>query len=78
MERGPCGFGASRCCLALGLQLLVLPSSEFIGAPALDVGIEHFQGSATGVALVVMGEIGEPFEDAEQVLDRCHEPSRQT
>jgi hypothetical protein len=29
--------------------LLVLPSSEFIGAPALHVRIEHFQGSAAGV-----------------------------
>jgi hypothetical protein len=32
------------------------------------LGIEHFQGSAAGVDLVVMGEIGEPFEDAEQLL----------
>jgi hypothetical protein len=53
---------------ALGLQLLVPLASEFIGAPALHVGIEHFQGPATGVDLIVMGEIGEAFEDAEQVL----------
>jgi hypothetical protein len=35
------------------------------------LGIEPFQGSAArvaGVDLVVIGEIGEPFEDAEQVL----------
>jgi hypothetical protein len=54
--------------LLLGLQLLGLLAIELIDAPALHVGIEHFQGPATGVDLVVMGEIGEPFEDAEQVL----------
>jgi hypothetical protein len=32
------------------------------------MGIEHFQGSAAGVDLVVMREIREPFEDAEQLL----------
>ena len=37
-------------------------------APALHVRIEHFQGPPAGVDLVVMGEIGDPFEDAEQVL----------
>src|ERR1700730_13671244 len=26
---GPCGFGASRCCLALGLQLFGLPAIPF-------------------------------------------------
>jgi hypothetical protein len=30
--------------------------------------VEHFQGSAAGVDLVVMGEIGEAFENAEQLL----------
>ena len=30
--------------------------------------IEHFQGPTAGVDLVVVGEIGEPFEDAEQIL----------
>src|SRR5216683_785950 len=52
----------------LGEPLLVLPSSEFIGAPALHVGIEHIQGPTAGVDFVVMGEIGKPFEDAEQVF----------
>jgi hypothetical protein len=61
-------LGAPRCCLALGLQLLVLPSSEFIGAPPLHVGIEHFQGPTAGVDFVVMGKIGKAFEDAEQIL----------
>src|SRR5882762_10233440 len=68
MEPGPMWVGRAPMCLALGLQLLVLPSSEFIGAPTLHVGIEHFQGPAAGVDLVVMSEVGEPFEDAEQVL----------
>src|ERR1700730_14664564 len=65
---GICRFGASRCCLALGLQLLGLLAVEFIDAVPLHVGIEHFQGSAAGVDLVVMGEIREAFEDTEQVL----------
>ncbi len=55
---GQCGFGASRCCPALGLQLFVPLASEFIGAPTVHVGIEHFQSPAAGVDLVVMGEIG--------------------
>src|SRR5437773_11794306 len=36
--------------------------------PAVHVRIEHLQGSATGVDLIVMGEFGEAFEDAEQVV----------
>src|SRR5215472_16152365 len=32
------------------------------------LGIEHFQGAAAGVDLVVMGEVGEALEDAEQLL----------
>src|SRR5207249_10223763 len=68
---GPCGLhGLSHLTprLVLGPQLFGLLAIEFIDAPAVHVRIEHFQGSATGVDLVVMGEIGEPFEDAEQVL----------
>src|SRR5438132_11021526 len=47
--RGPRGFGASRCCLALGLQLLGPPAGGFKETPALHVGIEHFQGPAASV-----------------------------
>ena len=54
--------------LLLGEQLLGPLASGCKGAVALHVRIEHFQGPAAGVDLVVMGEIGEPFEDAEQVL----------
>jgi hypothetical protein len=32
------------------------------------LGIEHFQGSAAGIDLVVIGEIEKPFENAEQPL----------
>ena len=35
---------------------------------ALDWGIEHFKRAAAGVDLVIMGEIGEALEDAEQLL----------
>jgi hypothetical protein len=67
--RGPCGLGGLRfVALLLGEQLLGPLASGFKGAVALHVRIEHFQGPAAGVDLVVMGEIGEPFEDAEQVL----------
>src|ERR1700730_13612565 len=67
----PCGLhGLSHLTprLALGPQLFGLLAIEFIDAPAVHVGIEHLQGSATGVDLVVMGEFGEAFEDAEQVV----------
>jgi len=30
--------------------------------------VEHFQGSAAGVDLIVMREIGEALENAEQLL----------
>jgi hypothetical protein len=43
-------------------------STPILRAPALHVWIKHFQGSAAGIDLVVMGQIGKPFQDAEQVL----------
>jgi hypothetical protein len=51
-----------RLALLLGAQPLDLPAGGFKDAPAVHLGIEHFQGSAAGVDLVVMGEIGEAFE----------------
>jgi hypothetical protein len=54
--------------LALLLELLRAPASSLVAAPALHVRIKHFQGSAAGIDLVVMSEIGKAFEDAEQVL----------
>ena len=48
-----------RFALLLGAQLLGLLAIEFVDGPALHFGIEHFQGAAAGVDLVVMGEIGE-------------------
>ena len=52
----------------VGPQLFGVLAIEFIDAPAVHVGIEHLQGSATGVDLIVMGEFGEAFEDAEQIV----------
>lgn len=63
----PLGFGRL-CRLTLGEQLLGSLASELIGGVAFHLRIEHFQGPAAGVDLVVMGEIGELFEDAEQLL----------
>src|SRR3984893_8427586 len=66
---GPSGLGGLRfVALLLSEQLLGLLAVELIDAVALHVRIEHFQGPTAGVDLVVMGEIGEPFEDTEQVL----------
>ena len=50
------------------LECFRLLARPLVIAPALHSGIEHFQGSAAGVDLVVMGEIGEAFENAEQFL----------
>ena len=36
--------------------------------PTFHLRIEHFQGSAAGVNLIVIGEIGKAPDDAEQVL----------
>jgi len=45
-----------------------LVSDKVRRGPAFHLTIEHFQGSAAGIDLVVNGEIGEVFEDAEQFL----------
>src|SRR6516162_4530508 len=66
--RGGIGWGGLRLSLLRGEDLLGLLAHEFISAPARHWGIEHFQGSAAGIDLVVMGEIGEAFEDTEQLL----------
>ena len=39
---------------------------EFVDVPTFDLRVEHFQGSAAGVDLIVMCEIGEAFENTEQ------------
>ena len=63
---GPGGFGGLWSTLLVNLfRLLAQP---FGVAPVLHIGAEHFQGSAAGIDLIVMGKIGEPFEGAEQVL----------
>src|SRR5690349_4497436 len=43
-------------------------------APVLRIWIEHFEGSAAGIDLVVMAKIGETFEDTEQLLVPCAAP----
>jgi len=41
---------------------------EFVDAPTFHLRVEHLQGSAAGVDLIVMCEIGEAFENAKQLL----------
>jgi len=41
---------------------------EFVDVPTFHLRVEHFQGSAAGVDLIVMCEIGEAFENTEQLL----------
>src|SRR5262245_58925945 len=71
MEPG-CGVGSPRASghvpPLLGPQLVGLSTSEFIEAPTLHFRIEHSQGATAAVNLVVMGEIGEASEDAEQLV----------
>jgi len=57
-----------RFALLRGEDLLGLPAHEFVGGIALHWRTEHFQRATAGVDLVVMGEIGEALEDAEQLL----------
>jgi|SRR6516165_4505335 len=68
LHRTGLGHGLYRLWLAaLGVGFC-LPAEEFVEAPALHLRIEQFQGSAAGVDLVVMREIGEAFENAKQLL----------
>jgi hypothetical protein len=41
---------------------------EFVDVATDHLRVEHFESSAAGVDLVVMSEIGEAFENAEQLL----------
>jgi len=41
---------------------------EFVEAPAVHSRVEHFQGAAAGVDLIVMREIVEAFKNTEQFL----------
>jgi hypothetical protein len=45
-----------------------LLSVEVVEAPTVHLWVEHFQGSAAGVDLIVMRESGEAFENTEQFL----------
>ena len=61
-------MGALRLALLRGTDRFGVLARDFRGCIALHWGIEHLQGAAAGVDLVVMGEIGEAFEYAEQLL----------
>jgi hypothetical protein len=52
---------------ALLLELSRAQASRLV-ARALHLRIKHFQGSGAGIDPVGMSEIGEAFEDVEQVL----------
>jgi hypothetical protein len=68
LHRAGLGHGLNRLWLAAlrgGGGFLAV---EFGEAPALHLRIQHFQGSTAGVDLIVMREIGEAFENAEQLL----------
>src|SRR5215467_1000134 len=64
---GPIGLGGLAR-LLLDAQLLGLLAIDFKDGPTAPFGIEHLQRAAAGIDFVVMGEIGEAFEDAEQLL----------
>ena len=56
------GFGAA------SVPLFGLLAIELEEALSLHRPVEHVQRSTAGVDLVVMGEIGKAFENAEQLL----------
>ena len=58
----------ARLRLTLLLELFRLPAHQFVKTPTLHLRVEHFQGSAAGIDLVVMGKFGEAFEDAQQLF----------
>ena len=43
-------------------------AGQFIETPTVHMRVEHFEGSAAGVDLIVMRKIGEAFENAKQLL----------
>ena len=60
------GFGGLRC--VLPVELFRRFAQPFIIAPILHVGAEHLQRAAAGIDLIVMGELGEAFENPEQLF----------
>src|SRR6516165_3884746 len=53
---------------AAPLIVIIHPRSETTAAAGSLSWVEHFQGSGAGVDLIVMGELGEAFENPEQLL----------
>src|ERR1700751_1880095 len=74
LHRTGLGHGLNRLWLSAPRRGFFLPAGEFIDAPTIHVRVEHFEGSAAGVDLIVMREIGEAFENAEQLLVPCRAP----
>ena len=68
LHRAGLGHGLNRRWLAALRGGLCLRAAELIETPTVHLRVEHFQGSAAGVDLVVMREIGEAFENAKQLL----------
>jgi hypothetical protein len=61
-------MGFARLRLGLSLGLFRSLARRFKYTSALHSRVEHFQGPTTGVDLIVMGEIGEAFANAAQLL----------
>ena len=68
LHRAGLGHGLNRLWLAALRGGLCLRAAELIETPPVHLRVEHFQGSAAGINLIVMREIGEAFENAEQLL----------
>ena len=68
LHRAGLGHGLNRLWLAVLRGGLCLRAAEFIETSTVHLRVEHFQGSAAGVDLIVMRKIGEAFENAKQLL----------
>ena len=68
LRRAGLGHGLNRRWLAALRGGLCLLAVEFVDIATDHLRVEHFQGSAAGVYLIVMCEIGEAFENAKQLL----------
>lgn len=62
------GWAVALSLFLLRAQLLRLLPIELVNASAFHLRIEHFQGAAAGIDFIVMGQIGEAFENPEQLV----------
>ena len=65
-SQGPDWVGRVAACVAAQRGPPRPSARYFIGGIARHWGVKHFQRATAGIDLVVMGEIGEAFENAEQ------------